>query len=128
MNNKLSYSDYKKIKQKFEDDKIYIPKGYYCYGLRVKSEYKDIEYSDDINFFDYYEKIVCPFWKDLGDGWVKCEHLNKSSNSDKGELFWDLVKDCSFLPYTDSDILIDNSFELISDEKLHMIDEMKKEL
>lgn len=70
MDKKISYLDYKKMKEITENEKRFIPKGIFCYGLRVNSKYKDTDYSKDIDFFDYYDKVICPFWKDIGDGWV----------------------------------------------------------
>ena len=127
MDKKNSYLDYKKMKEITQNEKNFIPKGVYCYGLIVNSKYKDTEYSKDIDFFDYYDKVICPFWKDIGDGWVKCNHLKISSNSEKGHLFWDLVKECKCLDFEESDISInDDDFELISDNKLEMMNSVRE--
>jgi len=106
------------IEQKNEK---YIPKGYYCYGVRKNLKYKDILYSEDIPFFDYYEKIICPFWKEIEPGRSGCKHLKKISSLEEGYLFWDMVKDCEYENFSETDTEISYGYELISDEKLQLI-------
>lgn len=38
-------------------DKSVIPNGFYCYGVRVNLKYNNIPYTEDIDFFDYYDKV-----------------------------------------------------------------------
>ena len=126
-------------------DKSVIPNGFYCYGVRVNSKYNNIPYTEDIDFFDYYDKVICPYWNNIGNGLIKCDYLNqltlnlkdsdcekkslKYFNGDKskvfesdGYLFWDKVKDCG----VNIDIGNDNDdFELISDEKLQKINQIR---
>ena len=49
-------------------DKSVIPNGFYCYGVRVNSKYNNIPYTEDIDFFDYYDKVICPYWNNIGNG------------------------------------------------------------
>lgn len=120
-----------------------IPKGIYCYGIRVKKKFNSISYkSANVSFFDYYDKVLCPYWNNIGNALIECKYLQtytlnledencekralKFFNGDKaklqnfsGYLFWDKVKDCNI------NIDFDKDFELISDEKLKKINLLK---
>jgi len=123
-----------------------IPKGFYCYGIRVKNKFHSISFEKaNVSFFEYYDKVMCPYWKDIGNGLIECKYLKtytlnledincrkkalKFFSGDKaklkefsGYLFWDKVKDCNI----DTELTFDKDgnsidFELISDKKLQKI-------
>ena len=125
-------------------DKVVIPNGIYCYGVRVNEKYRHTQDTDSIPFFKYYDKVICPYWNNIGNGLIKCEYLNKLSlnlddkeyekkvlkyfNGDKAKfkeievsLFYDKVKNCGVNLTVDSE----NDFELISNEKLYKINKIR---
>lgn len=60
-------------------DKSLIPRGEYCYFIKIRNEYKNVDFDDVKNFWKYYEGVNCPYWSDTGFGMAHCKYLNQYS-------------------------------------------------